>query len=136
MTWAAVIPVVGKLIERLFPDPEKAQEAKLKLFELQQQGALAELDADLKLALGQISVNKEEARTGKLFIAGWRPFTGWVCGISVAWHFIMAPTVSWFGVEVPNLDLTQMIGLLFGMLGIGTMRSFDKRARVDTQEIH
>jgi hypothetical protein len=135
MAIAPFIPLIGKALDRLFPDPEKANEAKLKLFELQQEGQLAELDADLKLALGQIEVNKAEAQHPNVFIAGWRPFVGWVSGVSVAWNFIAYPTVTWFGVDAPALDTSQLMVLLLGMLGLGGMRSLDKRNRVDTKEM-
>ena len=72
-----LIPVIGSIVDKLIPDPKLAAETKLKAIELAQSGQLAQLDADLKQALGQIEVNKVEAGTD-LFRSGWRPFAGWI----------------------------------------------------------
>jgi len=72
-----LIPVIGSIVDKLIPDPKLAAETKLKAIELAQSGQLAQLDADLKQALGQIEVNKVEAGTD-LFRGGWRPFAGWI----------------------------------------------------------
>lgn len=126
-----LIPVIGSLLEKIIPDPKMAAEAKLKAIELAQNGELAHLDADLKLALGQIDVNKAEATTDK-FRGGWRPFIGWVCGIGVAIQFIVSPLFTWFsmliGVPIifPVLDSSVLMTLLFGMLGLGTLRTTEK----------
>lgn len=132
---AAFIPLIGKALDRIFPDPEKANEAKLKLFELQQQGELAALNAEVQTALGQMEINKAEAQSPHWFVAGWRPSVGWVCSAAMAWNFIVYPTVKWAGVDAPPLDVSQLMIVLGGMLGIGGMRSFDKRNRVDTKSI-
>ena len=126
-----LIPVIGSLLEKIIPDPKMAAEAKLKAIELAQNGELAHLDADLKLALGQIEVNKAEATTDK-FRGGWRPFIGWVCGIGVAIQFIVSPLFTWFsmliGVPIifPVLDSSVLMTLLFGMLGLGPLRTTEK----------
>lgn len=126
-----LIPIIGSLLEKIIPDPKMAAEAKLKAIELAQNGELAHLDADLKLALGQIEVNKAEATTDK-FRGGWRPFIGWVCGIGVAIQFIVSPLFTWFsmliGVPIifPVLDSSVLMTLLFGMLGLGTLRTTEK----------
>jgi hypothetical protein len=130
---AAFVPLIGKVVERIFPDPEKANEAKLKLFQLQQEGQLKELEAEVELAMGQLEINKAEAQHPNIFVAGWRPFVGWVSAVGVAWTFIVYPTVTWMGVEAPPLDVSQLMVLLLGMLGLGGMRSFDKKNKVDTK---
>lgn len=78
-----LIPVLGSIVDKLIPDPKLAAEAKLKAIELAQNGELAKLDAELKLSLGQIEVNKVEAGTD-LFRGGWRPFVGWVSALGLA----------------------------------------------------
>ena len=124
-------PVIGSLLEKIIPDPKMAAEAKLKAIELAQNGELAHLDADLKLALGQIEVNKAEATTDK-FRGGWRPFIGWVCGIGVAIQFVVSPLLTWFSMVIgvpiifPVLDSSVLMTLLFGMLGLGTLRTTEK----------
>ena len=121
-----------KLIDKLFPDPTKAAEAKLKILELQQAGELKQLEADVSLALAQIDVNKEEAK-GDLFRAGWRPFIGWVCGGALAYQFIVRPLLPWLSVNLgfqvtlmPTLETETLMTLLFGMLGLGAYRTYEK----------
>jgi len=133
--FVAAIPLIAKVIDRLFPDKAEAAEQKLKLFEIQQSGDLAELDAETKIVLGQLAVNEAEAKSGSWWVAGWRPGVGWVCVVSVAWTFIIHPTVTWFGVDSPPIDVSQLMILLLGMLGIGGMRSFDKLNKTDTKKI-
>ena len=121
-----------KLVERFFPDPAAANEAKLKLLEMQQAGELAQLDADLKLATGQIEVNKVEAASSSLFTSGWRPFVGWTCGAAFAYKFVLAPfavlalTAAGHPIQLPVLDFTEMSTILLGMLGLGGMRTMEK----------
>ena len=135
MSLLAVLPLVEKAIDRLFPDPEKAKEARLRLIELEQAGDFKRLDAEVQLLLSQLDVNKEEAGSSHWFVASWRPFIGWVGGVGLAWQFIMYPTVTWFGVTAPPLDSGQLFILLSSMLGIGGMRSLDKFNKVDTKNI-
>jgi len=84
-------------------------------------------------AMAQVEVNKAEAQHRSIFVAGWRPFIGWVCGIALAYHFVLAPFivfgVTWFGAEIPELpafDMDSLMTVLLGMLGLGGMRSFEK----------
>jgi hypothetical protein len=84
-------------------------------------------------AMAQVEVNKAEAQHRSIFVAGWRPFIGWVCGVALAYHFVLAPFivfgVAWFGAEIPELpafDMDSLMTVLLGMLGLGGMRSFEK----------
>ena len=82
--------------------------------------------------LAQLEINKNEAASRNVFIAGWRPFIGWSCGVALAWtyvitpvlHFILAQTGNL--VELPAMDMSQMMPVLLGMLGLGGLRSFEK----------
>ncbi len=132
MSWTALIPLVGDLIEKLLPDPQAAADAKLKMLELAQKGELAVLDADMRLALGQMEINKAEATTD-LFRGGWRPATGWACVAGLIYQFLAQPLVPWFaavfGLTVPPLpaiDNDTLMVLLTGMLGLGGLRTFEK----------
>lgn len=132
MIWQALIPVVGSILEKVIPDPQTAAEAKIKMLELAQRGELAVLDAETKLALGQIEVNKTEASTD-MFRGGWRPATGWACVFGLAYQFLVQPLLPWivalFGVTVPPLppiDNETLMVLLTGMLGLGTLRTFER----------
>lgn len=131
--FVAALPLVGRVIERLFPDPGAQAEAKLKLFELQQSGELAALEAETRLAVGQLEVNKAEAQSASVFVAGWRPAVGWICAAGVAWNYVLHPLMIWFaflsGVDVsaaPELDIGDLLVLLGGMLGMGAMRTREK----------
>ena len=82
--------------------------------------------------LAQLEVNKSEAAHKSIFVAGWRPFVGWVCGVSLAYHFIVAPLLQ-FGFalsgmeqELPEFDFSQLSTVLMGMLGLGGLRTFEK----------
>lgn len=87
--------------------------------------------------LAQIDVNKEQAKHGSIFVAGARPAIMWVCGFSLAWNYVLYPIVLWAVwlfpeyqsvIETaPKLDDGQMITVLLGLLGLGGMRSFEKR---------
>jgi hypothetical protein len=124
----------GKIIDKLFPDPQKAQEAKIELYKLQLSGELATLAAETDITKGQLAVNVEEAKSEKLFVAGWRPFVGWIGGIGLAYAAIVEPVARFvatvgFGYlgGFPVLDTTITMQILFGLLGLGAMRSFDKK---------
>ena len=126
-----LIPIIGTLLDKVLPDPKMAAEAKFKIIELAQKGELAYLDADLKLALGQLEINKVEAGTD-LFRGGWRPFVGWVSALGLAMQFIVSPILTWVGmlaghnIAFPALDISVLMTLLFGMLGLGTLRTQEK----------
>jgi hypothetical protein len=79
MSLLAAIPIVNKALDLIFPDPKVAMEHKIAVLKLDQDGAFKELDADLQLALAQIAVNNEEAKSDSLLKSGWRPMVGWVC---------------------------------------------------------
>jgi Holin of 3TMs, for gene-transfer release len=123
----------GKIIDRLFPDPDKAQAAKIELFKLQQSGELAVLAAETDLMKGQLAVNEAEAKSTSIFVSGWRPFIGWVCGSAFAMNFVIGPIVTFVFVAVsgkvlawPTLDWATIMPVLLGMLGLGGMRSYEK----------
>ena len=121
-----IAPILGDVLDRFFPDKEKAAEAQRAI-----ETALLENAAQINLA--QVEVNKEEAQHRTIFVAGWRPFIGWVCGIALAWHFVGVPVtiffIAWAGAEVPELpafDMNSLMTVLMGMLGLGGLRTFEK----------
>lgn len=132
MSFAAFIPLLGSIIDRIIPDPEKAAEAKLKALELAQSGELAKLNADTSLALGQIEVNKIEAASDSLFKSGWRPGAGWCCVAGLFYQAIGAPIAGWIASNLhgwtppPSLDTDTLMALLFGLLGLGGYRTFER----------
>ena len=130
--WQLVIPAITQVLDKIIPDPQAAADAKLKALELAQKGDLAALDAELRLALGQLEVNKAEATTD-MFRGGWRPAVGWVCVVGLAYQFVLQPVLPWlatlFGAQVPPLpaiDNESLMVLLTGMLGLGGLRTFER----------
>lgn len=122
----AIAPLLDKVI------PDKTEAAKLA----HEIGTMAEKHAQ-ELALAQIEVNKAEASSGSIFKGGWRPFIGWVCGIAFAYHFVLQPLIV-FGVvaagvnlpELPEFDMSSLTTVLMGMLGLGSLRTFEKHKGV------
>ena len=121
----AALDIGGKLIDHFFPDPTAANAAKLELLKLQQSGELAAMT-------GQLAINQEEAKSGSTFVAGWRPFIGWTCGVACGWNWIGLPVakflLTWFGhpVDVSPADVSEMMPVLMGMLGLGGLRTYEK----------
>ena len=122
---SAALDIGGKLIDRLWPDPNKAAEAKMKLLELQQTG-------ELQIIAGQLKINETEAQHSSIFVAGWRPFVGWTCGTSFALHFVAFPILNFVLVTLGHaevkltFDMTTLLTVLGGMLGIGALRTVEK----------
>ncbi len=137
---SAISDVLGKVIDRVWPNKADADAAKLELFKMQQTGELAQLTAETQLAQGQIDINKAEATNDSVFVSGARPFILWVCGISLAYVSLVEPAMR-FVAEVgykytgafPVIDTSLTFQLMFGMLGLGAMRSFDKVKGVATK---
>lgn len=110
----------------------KSPEDAAKLAELAQKYQDDVLAADQARAQMQADVNKAEATNPNLFVAGWRPFIGWVCGVGLLTQFLVRPLFE-FGaglagkpIVFPELDLGTLVTLLFGMLGLGAMRTVEK----------
>ena len=128
-----ITTTINKVIDRLWPDPIEKEKAKLELAKLVQSGELAYLTSDTQIAVEQIRVNAEEAKSGNAYAAGWRPTVGYVSIIALAYNFIGYPVATWWlalsGSHVlppPMIDTSELFVLITGMLGIGTMRSFEK----------
>lgn len=123
----AVAPALGTLIDRLIPDKHAAAKAKLEI-------ETALVDAANEVSKGQIEVNKAEAQHHSIFVAGWRPFIGWVCGLSIAWAFIIHDLLVWVlavcgvpaGLFPPAMDTSIVFELTLAMLGMGGLRTFEK----------
>ncbi len=124
----------GKLIDKLLPDPVQKAQALLELEKLHQSGDLAKLAAETDLAKGQLAINQEEAKSTNWFIAGWRPFVGWVCGFGFVYAAILDPIARFISLVVfgykgsfPVIDTALTIQVLFGILGLGAMRTYEKK---------
>ncbi len=117
--------IVNTVIDRLVPDNNAAQKVKDEI-------AVELVKAQVAGQLAQLDVNKVEAGNSNLFVAGWRPFIGWVCGSALAFQFVVSPIGQWaFGIvghpvpPPPSLD-EMLWQLMFGMLGMGALRTVEK----------
>lgn len=128
----SVLELGRNILDKVFPDPQARAQAEMELLRLQQEGAFKELDAALQRDLAQANINAIEAGSSNLAIAGWRPAVGWVCVFALAYQYLARPLLPWAmnasGHPVPDMpDLDQgLMELVFLMLGMGGLRSFDK----------
>lgn len=126
--------VINNVIDKIWPDPIKREQIKAELAKAQAAGDLQQMQLIFQLALGQIEVNKIEAASSSVFVSGWRPFVGWVCGGALVWSYIAQPMLNWMIValgadfpHLPDLDIAQLVTLLLTLLGMASLRSIDKR---------
>ena len=117
----ALLPILNEWLGKAFPDPAERDK--------QAQALIAQL---MTADTAQIQVNTAEAQSGSNFRGGWRPAIGWVCAAALAYQFLLAPLAMWIGFvigkpvpKMPTLD-DHLWELMFAMLGMGALRSFDK----------
>jgi len=133
----ALLPTISGLLDKLIPDPEARAKAQLDLLKLQQDGAFKELDAQLQINLAQAEINKVEAASQNGFQAGWRPLAGYMCVAGLGYEFLLRPLLPWAltvsGVEAPPLPSLDgvLFELMFGMLGLGALRTADRWKRIN-----
>ncbi len=123
---SAGIELVSSIISRVWPDASEENKAKLVL-------ALQQDENFTKLMSSQIAVNATEAANPNMFVSGWRPFIGWICGLAMAWVYMIEPIIVFIGAatghpvtNLPTLNSTDMITVLLGLLGMGGLRTFEK----------
>lgn len=125
------------LVERLVPDQAAREQAQRELEQVLTQRETALASTFAEVAKAQIAVNATEAQSTSLFVAGWRPFVGWVAGAGLAGGLIFQPLLAWFTGIVsvaigaalpppPSIDLVQVIGLLASLLGFAGYRTYEK----------
>ncbi len=105
----------------------------VKLEQLTHDMEISVLNADKEIALAQAEINKQEAMSDKFFKSGWRPAVGWVCVLGLFYQFILRTMLPWLMImcgydapAMPALDLSTLMPLLFGILGLGGFRTFEK----------
>lgn len=114
----AVTGLADDLLKRLWPDKTEAERAQMA--------------AALTVLQGQLDANRAEAASPSLFVAGWRPFIGWICGMACGWNWIGLPVAKFalaalgHPVALSPADLAEMWPLLLGMLGLGAYRTVEK----------
>ena len=120
---------IAKLLDKVIPDADERSRLAHEI------ATLAEKQAH-EIAKAQIEVNREEATSHSIFVAGWRPFCGWVTTLGLATNFLFIPvcnfilTLNESPVTVPALDLSEMMPVLLGMLGLGGLRTYEKTKNV------
>ncbi len=108
------------LIEEFHMDPAEKARLTIKLMEVEH-----EMDKS------QIMVNAEEAKHPNWFVAGWRPFVGWTCGVGLGYQVLLQPLLTWASTMVdivapPPVDIAVLMPVLLGMLGLGGIRAYEK----------
>ena len=117
-------PIVSKFVDRI-PDGNERARAKESL-----ERELVEAANSAMLA--QTEINAVEAQHKSIFVAGWRPFIGWVCGVGIAWSMVVQPVAQWAmiawgdGTELPTIDTSYLMELVTAMLGMSGLRTFEK----------
>lgn len=120
---APIANLVTTIIDHTSTDKTVAQAQKDKVAEMALSGELA-------AAQGQLGIDLAEAQSQSVFVAGWRPFLGWIGGLGVGYEFVLRPILNtilqhWH-VTAPALELQDLLGLLGTLLGMGALRSYDK----------
>lgn len=118
----SAVNAVGNALDELFTSKDEKLQAQAVLEKLRQQPDVL-----------QVELNKVEAGHRSVFVAGWRPFIGWVCGFGFAYHYILQPFLAFtllaLGVDLPALpefDMNALQTVMMGMLGLGTLRTWEK----------
>ena len=124
---SSLIQPVSNLLDKAIPDQDLKRKLSHEIATMSEKHAQS-------LALAQIEVNAAEAASGSLFKGGWRPCIGWICGIAFGYHFVLQPViifvVALIGMEIPELpkfDMNTLLTVLAGMLGIGSLRTYEKQ---------
>ena len=117
-----LIAPATELVSKFVPDKDQAAKLAHEL------STMADRHAQ-ELALAQVEVNKAEA-AGNWFQASWRPLCGYVCVLGLAVNFLISPIAAGFGFVVPQADMSTMLPVLTGMLGLAGMRSWEKSKRI------
>ena len=132
MLFNAIAKLIQGPLDKLIPDNNKKAEFKHDL----------EMEI-LRSGMGQMEINKTEALHPSIFVAGWRPFIGWVCGVALFWHFMGHDLLSWariaFFPDVPEPPLLggseTLVTVLLSMLGLGGLRTIEKIKGVDRNSL-
>lgn len=122
---SGLTPIVNKVLD-LIPDPNAKARAEAEM-----QAELLKYAAEQSAQ--QSEVNKVEAANANVFVSGWRPAIGWTCALAFMFMYVVAPLATWVAaffnhiVPIPQFDTNALMSLTTGMLGLGAMRSFDKK---------
>jgi len=130
--WLQLIPPISELLDRIIPDPDARERAKIELVKAENAQSLQQMQLALQADQSQTQINQVEAQNPHLFVSGWRPFIGWVCGVAFAYHFIVQPLLAFAianaggEVKLPAFQMQELSTVLMGMLGLGSLRTIEK----------
>jgi len=129
----ALLDIGKTALEKFVPDTQNKAQMARELEKLHAAGDSERLQARVLLMLAQKDINKAEAANTHLFVSGWRPFIGWVCGFALAYDFIAEPFLRYIAQVVfsysgafPIINTDALSTILMGMLGLGAMRTIEK----------
>ena len=122
MIQSLISPVAG-LLDKFIADKDQAAALAHQIATMSERHAQ-------ELSLAQLAVNKEEAK-GNWFQSSWRPATAWVCVVGMAINFLVSPLLAPLGIVVPQADMSVMMPVLMGMLGLGGLRTLEKVKKVN-----
>ena len=131
-----VVKSVGDTLDDLITSDEERLSLRNEIAKAEYdfKSKIAELDTSVML--GQASVNEAEARSGNIFVAGWRPAIGWIGALCLFYNFVVFPLIKTIEPDIPQpINAEILWTMIMGMLGIGTMRSFDKFKHTDTKSV-
>ena len=123
---SAIMPSVMEVAGRFLPEDREKRAAAEREIQAKLTDSLAQVD------LAQLGINKVEAAHRSMFVAGWRPFIGWTCGVALMYTYVLQPILvfglaqSGYLVDLPRMDLCELMPVLMGMLGLGGLRSWEK----------
>ncbi|MBV8938741.1 MAG: holin family protein [Alphaproteobacteria bacterium] len=130
--WIALIDPISRLLDKLIPDPDARARAQEELRKAEREEDLEALKLAITSDQAQAASDQQEAGNASLFVCGWRPFIGWVCGVAFAYHFILQPLLAFTlmsahrPVSLPAFDMQTLTTVLMGMLGLGSLRTLEK----------
>lgn len=126
-----LVDEIGETVRQVLPNEQARREFDLKLEEIKDRHQ-SRIHEEI---LGQLEINKEEAKHSSMFVAGWRPAIGWVCASGLLWNFVVAPGLSMFGVQTSILNIEYLVGLVTAMLGTSGLRTFEKLKGVSSDTL-
>jgi hypothetical protein len=126
-----VMTLAGKVLDNLYPDPVERAKAQQALDAIRDGKEARELNAMLQAQMGQIEIDKVEAGSENSFKSCWRPFLGWICGISLAYSWLLQPLLVWMSVNAGwkpplTLSVAEQMTIVGQMMGLATARTVEK----------
>ncbi len=121
-----LLPAVTDIVGRFLPEDKEKKAAAEREIQAKLTEHLAKID------IAQLEINKQEAAHRSVFVAGWRPFIGWTCGVALAYTYVLQPVLVFILaqtghlVQLPTMNLGEMMPVLMGMLGLGGLRTYEK----------